>query len=74
LRLDGAFLRNIDLYSATQRERNYLWQQQVVDGPHTLTVRWTGTRNAASTGTAVHIDGIAAITQGAPLAARVQQR
>jgi hypothetical protein len=74
LRLDGAFLRNIDLYSATQRERMYIWQQQVTEGPHTLTVRWTGTRNAASTGTAVHVDGIAAITQGGLASIRVQQR
>ncbi|MGH2809155.1 MAG: sulfatase-like hydrolase/transferase [Actinomycetota bacterium] len=73
LRLDGDFVRNIDFYAANQRDRSYVWQQPVPEGAHTITLRWTGTRNAASTGTALHLDGIGAITQGAALAATVQR-
>jgi hypothetical protein len=33
----------------------------VSDGSHTVTIAWTGVRNAASSGTSVFVDGIGSI-------------
>ncbi len=59
--LDGVFVRRLDLYSSTIRHRQFVHQQNVAFGSHTVTLVWTGARNPASTGTAVNLDGIALI-------------
>ncbi|MCI0633453.1 MAG: sulfatase-like hydrolase/transferase [Actinobacteria bacterium] len=61
LYLDSVFVRRVDLYSNTVRHRQFLHQQNVALGTHTVTLVWTGDRNAASTGTAINLDGIALI-------------
>jgi hypothetical protein len=55
--LDGGDPLTVDLYDA-----NVLWQQGVwdtgalADGEHTVTIRWTGQKNAAATDTNIGID------------------
>jgi hypothetical protein len=61
LYLDGVFVRRLDLYSSTVKHRQFVHQQNVSLGTHTVTLVWTGARNAASSGTAINLDGIALI-------------
>ena len=59
--LDGVFIRRLDLYSSSVHNRQFAHQQNVPLGSHTVTIVWTGERNAASAGTAVILDGIGVI-------------
>jgi hypothetical protein len=59
--LDGGTPTRVDLYSATTRERVYVWVSSVPAGAHTVAISWTGARNASSSGTTVSLDGIAHI-------------
>jgi arylsulfatase A-like enzyme len=59
--LDGAFMTRVDLYSATARDKVLAWERVVSDGPHTVTIVWTGARNAAASGTSLSVDGIGSI-------------
>lgn len=54
----GAVSKTIDLYSATAVNRFKIALTGLGAGPHTLTVKVLGARNAKSTGTSVAIDGI----------------
>jgi hypothetical protein len=58
--LDGVVVATIDLYSAKVKTQ-YVLTRVVAPGTHTLTLAWSGTKNPASAGTAVDIDGIAVI-------------
>lgn len=52
--LDSRAPENVDFYSAGRRNQVVVWQASgLADEPHTLTVRVTGTKNAASGGTFV---------------------
>jgi hypothetical protein len=57
VRVDGVVVRTVDLYSATPGFRSRT-VTGLGRGSHTLDVRRTGGRNAASTGTAVSLDEI----------------
>ncbi len=56
--LDGVFVQNVDLYSATTVKRAVVWAPAaaLTPGGHTLEVRVTGTRNALSTKSRVDVD------------------
>jgi mannan endo-1,4-beta-mannosidase len=57
--IDGAPESTVDLYRATRAEQQALFTSPVLAaGSHTVRVRVTGTRNAASTGTVVTADRI----------------
>ena len=58
--LDGVVVATIDLYSAKSKTQ-YVLTRVVAPGTHTVTLAWSGTKNPASTGTAVNVDGIATI-------------
>ena len=62
--VDGTFVQRVDLYSATNQDRIYILQKTVTDEPHTVTIVWTGAKNANSTGTAISLDGIGLIGTG----------
>jgi hypothetical protein len=55
--LDGAFVGEVDAYSASHRIQDALYTSPVLaDGAHTLVIEATGQKNAASGGAAVVID------------------
>src|SRR5262249_20103038 len=55
--LDGAYVANVDTYSATQQIQAALYASGLLfDGPHTLTIQVTGTKNAQSNSTRVYVD------------------
>jgi hypothetical protein len=55
--LDSSTTVNVDLYSATLAYRQVVWSSgALADGPHTVKIEYTGTKNAASGGDAVYID------------------
>lgn len=60
--LDGVLIRTVDLYSATTRNKVYVYTTSTTPGAHTVAIAWTGTKNASSSGTAIAVDGIAVIT------------
>jgi hypothetical protein len=64
--LDGVFLTRLDLYSATIRDKVLVWERVVTDGPHTVSVVWSGVRNAASSGASLSVDGIGSIGPSPP--------
>ncbi|MGH2809154.1 MAG: hypothetical protein ACRDKT_17960 [Actinomycetota bacterium] len=58
--LDGLSQGTMDTFSTSVRHATYNWQRAVDGGPHTVTIRWTGTHNPSvyATGTAIYLDGI----------------
>ena len=54
--LDGAFMTTLDLYSPTLKTKRVVWAVATGAGTHTLEIRPTGTRNAASSSNRVDID------------------
>ena len=55
--VDGGTPVDVDFYSAARTGDVALWTSPVLpEGNHTLTLAWTGRKNAASTGTAVTVD------------------
>ena len=55
--LDGRSLGTVDLYSASTGWQQKVWGTGTLEyGPHTVTIAWTGTKNAASTGTNISVD------------------
>ncbi|MDO8916095.1 MAG: chitobiase/beta-hexosaminidase C-terminal domain-containing protein, partial [Coriobacteriia bacterium] len=59
LTVDGADAGTIDFYQSTTSENNLLYSKQdFTEETHTVRVDWTGTKNAASTGTTISLDGI----------------
>ena len=58
--LDGKDQGTVDLYSASARYDQTLWSiTGLLDGPHTLVVAWTGSKNPASTGATISLDAFA---------------
>jgi hypothetical protein len=56
--LDGEILATVDTYSTPARARAALYTvDRLPDGPHTLTIRPTGTRGSASGGSWIWVDG-----------------
>jgi len=57
--VDGAAAKSIDFYSATRTGNVALWTSPTMpEGQHTLTMAWTGTKNAVSSGTSVVVDRV----------------
>lgn len=55
--LDGAFVREVDLYAANQGVQGLVFVADgLVDADHTLTIEATGQRNGAANGAAIVID------------------
>jgi hypothetical protein len=56
--IDGSTPVTVDLYSATAQNRRIVFSRNALAaGPHTVTVRVLGTRNASSTSNRVDVDG-----------------
>lgn len=57
--VDGGSASTVDLYSATTAWQQTVWETETLDsGPHTVTIAWTGLKNAAATGTNIDVDAI----------------
>jgi hypothetical protein len=57
VRLDGVLVATVDLFAAATSPRQLVFQRTGIGaGTHTLQVRVTGTRNAASTGNRIDVD------------------
>jgi cell wall-associated NlpC family hydrolase len=54
--LDGGVPVVIDLYAASALWKQKVWERTLAPGTHTLKIEWTGTRNAAATGTNISVD------------------
>jgi hypothetical protein len=63
VRLDGALVATIDLYTASAQPRRVVYNATSLDPSvsHTLEVRVLGTKRAASTGTRVDVDAFVAL-------------
>ena len=58
LTIDGTS-HDVDLYAPDYVNKVLAWSSgKLVDGLHTVTIEWTGTKNAASTGTGIGIDAL----------------
>ncbi|MFI1092290.1 glycoside hydrolase family 2 TIM barrel-domain containing protein [Streptomyces sp. NPDC020917] len=63
--LDSGAPQNVDFYAAGRQEQVAVWKAtDLTDGPHTLTVTVTGTKNAASSDTYVALTK--AVVSGSP--------
>jgi len=70
VQIDGATARMVDLYSATPQDQQVLFETNDLDwGVHDLTVRVTGEKNPASTGSWVTLDGSDVLYRGDAAAA-----
>ncbi|HEX4472423.1 MAG TPA: NPCBM/NEW2 domain-containing protein [Nocardioides sp.] len=59
LSIDGGQATNVDFYSTTRTGDVALWKSPVLaEGKHTLKLTWTGTKNAASSGTSIVVDRV----------------
>ena len=59
LYLDGGAAIPVDLYNASTLYKQVAWSSGFLKpGNHTLVIRYTGTKNAAATGTAINLDGL----------------
>jgi SpoIID/LytB domain protein len=56
LTLDGASKGTVDLYSATETYGKVWETGALASGTHTLTIEWTGTKNASATGKNIAVD------------------
>lgn len=65
--VDGGTTTPIDFYSANRTGNAALWTSATLpEGQHTLTMAWTGQKNAASSGTSVVVDRVTFIGQPPP--------
>jgi cell wall-associated NlpC family hydrolase/N-acetylmuramoyl-L-alanine amidase len=66
--LDGGTPLTVDLYSATYLHKQVVYNTAVLpDGPHTVTIEWTGAKNPSATNALVGVDAIdimGALTDG----------
>ena len=70
--VDGGAWSDIDLYSATTVYQSSVWHTTgLSEGPHTLSIEWTGRQNAASTANTIDVDAFD--VSGAPTLSRVEQ-
>ena len=57
--IDGAFKGTVDCYSTTTGWRYRIWESATLTrGSHYIYIKPTGTKRAASTGTAVVVDAL----------------
>jgi hypothetical protein len=55
--VDGGPDSTVDLYSAATKPKQALWDTGLLDlGDHTVTITWSGEKNASATGTAINVD------------------
>lgn len=55
--IDGAKVAEIDRYAAATSFQQTLFQRSgLAAGTHTISIEWTGRKNAASRGTSIHLD------------------
>jgi len=67
--IDKGTAAPIDFYSANRTGDVALWTSPVLaNGPHTLTLAWTGQKNPASSGTSVVVDRVSFTGEAPPLA------
>ncbi|MGI8416622.1 MAG: hypothetical protein ACR2P2_10565, partial [Nakamurella sp.] len=65
--IDAGAATSIDFYSATRTSDVALWTSPVLaNGPHTLTLAWTGQKNSASSGTTVVVDRVSVNGEAPP--------
>jgi hypothetical protein len=56
--VDGGVPIMVDLYSGDELWRQRVWTSGRMDvGPHTVKIKWTGTKNPESTDTYINVDG-----------------
>lgn len=64
--LDGRAPVTVDLYSGSTVWKKTVYNTGLLsDGPHTLVIRWLGSKNWRSSGTAVGVDAFDVIATGA---------
>ncbi len=57
--VDGGPLEPVDLYSAAARYQQEVWSTgTLADGPHTVRISWTGTKNPSATNTRISVDAL----------------
>lgn len=56
--VNGSLASNVDLYSASGQYKQELFRREGISGPTTLEVRYTGTKNAASSATTIALDAV----------------
>jgi hypothetical protein len=61
--IDGVVIATVDLYASSPKDGAPALNSIVPPGSHTVTIAWTGQKNAASTGTEVDLDAIGVISQ-----------
>jgi len=59
--VDGVDRGLFDLYASSTKNLMYAFTALVAQGPHSITVRWTATKNPSSSGKVDALDGIAVI-------------
>jgi hypothetical protein len=66
--VDGGDPDTVDLYSLTTKWQQTVWSKSLVDsGTHTVTISWTGQKNAAATNTYIGLDALDIVgTVGGP--------
>ncbi|GAA3580602.1 hypothetical protein GCM10022197_43110 [Microlunatus spumicola] len=67
--LDGVKQASVDLYSATTKPQQVVWEAKgLPEAPHTVRVVWTGNRNAAARTAAITLDAFVVPDVTAPAA------
>ncbi|WP_150308048.1 right-handed parallel beta-helix repeat-containing protein [Planctomonas psychrotolerans] len=65
--LDGQYVRDVDLYTATRTDQNVVFERTgLAQGPHSLVIERTGAKSAASTGRDVSVDAFVVTDSTAP--------
>jgi len=56
--VDGGPEGTVDLYASTTESKQALWDTGILDlETHTVTISWSGEKNASATGTGINVDG-----------------
>lgn len=71
--IDGGPPTTVDLYAPSLRFQQVVFSADVAEGSHTVSIRWTGLKNPASSGTYVGIDAVSFKGQQRQATARVEQ-
>jgi hypothetical protein len=57
--VDGAVVGEVDLYSATTKYQQVVWNTGfLTEGSHTVIIRWLGTKRSQSSGTNIGLDAV----------------
>jgi arylsulfatase A-like enzyme len=57
--VDGTLVQEVDLFASSPKDKIYVFTRTLSPGPHVIRLVWAGTKNPASDGTSVSLDGIA---------------